>query len=90
METMPDTKFLVAKAPTSTVELMIEETSNGSGVPVLQHFPTTVMPRAGETIEIGGVGDEFHGEYEVKSVRHTFNVGEKNRHTIRVEVKRIK
>jgi hypothetical protein len=87
---MSTPKPLVATATNTVVELMIEETSTGCRVPILQHFQTTGAPRVGETIEITDVNHEFYGEYKVQCVRHSLSVGYENRHTIWVEVIRIK
>jgi hypothetical protein len=76
---------IIAKAKTSTIELLImEDHGNGSSTPLLQKFPTTAPPRIGEGI---GIGD---GEYTVTKVTHLFNVSEENRHTIMAEVRRTK
>lgn len=73
---------IIAKAPTSTVQLMVQlADGKGNAHPLLQKFPTTAAPRVGERIVIES------GQYEVTQVGHVFNVSAENRHTIVVDVK---
>jgi len=75
----------IALGSPAVVELLINlDLGNGSATPVLQKFPTTVAPRVGETIAVEG------GEYEVTHVNHVLNASTENRHTVWLDVKRIK
>lgn len=64
------------------VELVIEHDEGGqTSNPVLQHFPTTVVPRVGERIWFKDV------QYEVTELAHFLYNGPA-RQTVRAKVKR--